>query len=1190
MRRMIAIGILVCFLLSLIPAMSQVTTSEIISNEASPFDNRIIPDSELTLSQVEALNSIGMGRNANTNWSAAGGSSSDDEIYEMILDSQGNVVICGSIYETASFGSLVIDPNGEGDILIAKLSKTGTWLWAVTAGDATYYDECRGVTIDSNDNVYGTGYFNGDIDFGNTSLSTTGFDGWIARVNSTGQFDWAIKFGGFDVDVGWDIAADNYDNLYVTGYYQNRTEFDSSLLEAQSFSGNARFFIAYYNISSSQWDWADDTDGNGNSVPYQLVVEPSTNAAYIVGYNTGSESWGNYSFTSNPQSSYAGFLVKYSDIGDFIWGQNTGGSTCFASNCGVYFNNVVLHPDGGVVVGGNFLQTFKKQGGTVVNGQGDWDVLVLRYDINGTQIWDYNAGGPGDDRLQSLSVNPKGQVQFGGTHLDEIIFGTTTLQKNSSTSYYDGFIAQIDFDSDFQWAMSIGGAGNDTVGALLALNDGTLIAGGDFSGTVWFGGIPRTATQQDIFVWMFQHDKDDDGVTDYTDNCLNTANTNQSNFDGDLRGDACDSDDDNDGLHDVLDDCQYGLIDWNQSNTTFDHDADGCKDIGEDNDDDNDGVYDDVDNCPSGVLDWVVDSSSDMDGDGCQDSDEDIDDDGDSVLDVEDNCHYTVNPSQVDYDEDNVGDLCDPDDDGDGVDDLVDDCTQGALNWTSEVQTDKDGDGCEDENSNEDSDDDNDGIFDVNDNCPRGEIGWNSSQSNDRDGDGCRNDNEDNDNDNDSIINEVDLCKNGIANWRKNTTNDNDGDGCLDDREDSDDDNDGFSDLVDFCPLQEGTASLGGMKGCPDFDDDGWADAVDAFFQDETQWNDGDGDGYGDNPSGNNPDDCPFFFGNSSEDRIGCIDTDGDGYSDPELSWSVAQGADAFIYEATQWSDIDGDGFGDNFEGLMFDFCTSKEGTSTVDRFGCPDMDGDGYSDSDAIWKLDKWEILGFGPDAFPIDPTQWYDSDEDGFGDNWGDPEWNESRNEDWPGIFVENATSADMCPLIAPDGRFDDDVNYPGCLLSEPSDGGKSTGDSTASNSDDGMSSTTLIGIIGGIVVLLLVGVIAVMLKKKPQPKKKLSSQKSLSDLPMPAPPGPSLSKPDRINPSPEVTGDEEELLSDDSNEEVNIETNDGVEDTVESWEGLPAGDYLDPDENGTIWFRANDGDNWYQNADESWTKWND
>ena len=47
---------------------------------------------------------------------------------------------------------------------------------------------------------------------------------------------------------------------------------------------------------------------------------------------------------------------------------------------------------------------------------------------------------------------------------------------------------------------------------------------------------------------------------------------------------------------------------------------------------------------------------------------------------------------------------------------------------------------------------------------------------------------------------------------------------------------------------------------------------------------------------------------------------------------------------------------------------------------------------------------------------------------------------------------------------------------------------------------------------------------------------------------------------------------------------------ESTVGSWEDLPAGDYLDPDENGTNWFKANDGDHWYQNSDGTWTKWQD
>ena len=118
---------------------------------------------------------------------------------------------------------------------------------------------------------------------------------------------------------------------------------------------------------------------------------------------------------------------------------------------------------------------------------------------------------------------------------------------------------------------------------------------------------------------------------------------------------------------------------------------------------------------------------------------------------------------------------------------------------------------------------------------------------------------------------------------------------------------------------------------------------------------------------GNNPDDCPFFFGNSTEDRTGCIDSDGDGYSDPELAWTVAMGADAFIDEPSQWADTDGDGYGDNFDGVNVDFCTDEAGTSTIDRFGCPDLDGDGYSDVDAFWTLAMWDSLGYGPDEFSL-------------------------------------------------------------------------------------------------------------------------------------------------------------------------------------------------------------------------------
>ena len=74
-------------------------------------------------------------------------------------------------------------------------------------------------------------------------------------------------------------------------------------------------------------------------------------------------------------------------------------------------------------------------------------------------------------------------------------------------------------------------------------------------------------------------------------------------------------------------------------------------------------------------------------------------------------------------------------------------------------------------------------------------------------------------------------------------------------------------------------------------------------------------------------DDCPDVDGDSTEDRIGCADGDGDGWSDPDESWSVADGADAFPTEQTQWSDRAGDGYGDNheFSALLIDHFPDDE-------------------------------------------------------------------------------------------------------------------------------------------------------------------------------------------------------------------------------------------------------------------------
>jgi hypothetical protein len=236
------------------------------------------------------------------------------------------------------------------------------------------------------------------------------------------------------------------------------------------------------------------------------------------------------------------------------------------------------------------------------------------------------------------------------------------------------------------------------------------------------GGVLATANS---YVFYYMPDLDGDNVGS-GDNCPDIYNPNQFDYNQDGFGDACDADDDSDGIEDPLDDCPQGEKAWTSTDLT-DHDGDGCRDdSGEDLDDDNDGHADTIDGCQYGIT----GAGNDLDGDGCKDA------------------------------EDN-------DDDGDNVRDESDVCANGNIDWSSGTLTDHDGDGCED-GSNEDADDDNDGIADSVDACPLGATNWPSNLNTDFDGDGCKDGYEDEDDDGDGIVNSIDDCPRSVGSVNAN--------------------------------------------------------------------------------------------------------------------------------------------------------------------------------------------------------------------------------------------------------------------------------------------------------------------------------------------------------------------------------------------------------------------------------------
>jgi hypothetical protein len=284
--------------------------------------------------------------------------------------------------------------------------------------------------------------------------------------------------------------------------------------------------------------------------------------------------------------------------------------------------------------------------------------------------------------------------------------------------------------------------------------------------------------------------------------------------------------------------------------------------------------------------------------------------------------------------------------DNDGVPDSIDQC-QTSPSEVAEVGH----NGCAEEIQS--SDLDGDGVNDSTDNCP------NTTENETVDENGCSTSQLDSDND--SVSDKNDVCpgtsSEAVVNFE----------GCSDEQLDSD--GDGVSDAEDGCPDTETGVDVN-LLGCS-----------------ETQLDlDDDGDGIP-----NVSDDCPETVDGVTVDVNGCevilTDSDGDGYFD--------ETNDKFPDDGSQWNDSDDDGYGDNSIGFNPDSCPSTYGKSSIDRYGCPDTDKDGYSDENDLFVQNptQWSDLdgdGFGDnisgteaDKFPDDITQWSDTDNDGYGDN---------------------------------------------------------------------------------------------------------------------------------------------------------------------------------------------------------------
>ena len=168
-------------------------------------------------------------------WAAAMGGPVSDSATAVALDGAGNVYTVGDFRGTADFdpgsSTFNLTTAGQADIFVSKLDSAGNFVWAATMGGSSP-DGASGGALDCAGNVYTVGSFSGTADFdpGATTFNLTsagGDDIFVSKLDSTGNFVWAVAMGSIESDfITGDVAVDCAGNVYTVGDFRGTADFD----------------------------------------------------------------------------------------------------------------------------------------------------------------------------------------------------------------------------------------------------------------------------------------------------------------------------------------------------------------------------------------------------------------------------------------------------------------------------------------------------------------------------------------------------------------------------------------------------------------------------------------------------------------------------------------------------------------------------------------------------------------------------------------------------------------------------------------------------------------------------------------------------------------------------------------------------------------------------------------------------
>ena len=176
----------------------------------------------------------------------------------------------------ASNGSDTLSHKQKRDVFIAKMNNQGEWKWAKRARSSST-DKPYQMSVDRNKQVFLCGTSGDSLKFNDNLTVTSQIPGdttmsaWVAQLDgstNTGDWVWA-KLAGSDTDDDDrtnDICPDGFGNVYAVGFFEDLADFDGNILDASSRKKD--IFVWKMSMTSGNFNYNNTFD----TVYYSEVV------------------------------------------------------------------------------------------------------------------------------------------------------------------------------------------------------------------------------------------------------------------------------------------------------------------------------------------------------------------------------------------------------------------------------------------------------------------------------------------------------------------------------------------------------------------------------------------------------------------------------------------------------------------------------------------------------------------------------------------------------------------------------------------------------------------------------------------------------------------------------------------------------------------------------------------------------